>query len=74
MKVVQFFVSERAMEARARRAANSVGLIARKSRRRVGSIDNCGGFMIVEPSSNFPVAGFGYDLGAEAVIEYCRDD
>jgi hypothetical protein len=35
---------ERASDDRARRAARRVGLIARKSRCRVGSIDNFGGF------------------------------
>jgi hypothetical protein len=33
----------------ARRAANRVGLVARKSRWRRDSIDNYGGFMLVDP-------------------------
>ena len=69
-----FAVSEVAIEARARRAARKVGLIAKKSRWRAGSIDNYGGFMLVEPSGNYPVAGFRYDMTAEEVLEYCTED
>jgi hypothetical protein len=39
----------RSQEDRARRAAKRVGLRARKSRWRAGSIDNFGEFMIVDP-------------------------
>ena len=67
-------VSEAAIEARARRAARKVGLVARKSRWRVGSIDNYGEFMLIEPSGNYPVAGFRYDMTAEEVLEYCTED
>ena len=67
-------ISAKAMDARARRAARRVGLIARRSRWRLGSTDNYGGFMIVDPSTNIPAAGFRFDLEPEAVIDYCRDD
>jgi hypothetical protein len=40
------------------------GCIARKSR-------TTGGFMVVDPRTNIPVAGFEYDLSAEGVIDYC---
>ena len=63
-----------ALESRARRAANRAGLVARKSRWRVDSIDNHGEFMLVDPSMNVPVAGFRFDMTAEEVLEYCRDD
>ena len=69
-----FAVSEVAIEARARRAARKVGLIAKKSRWRAGSIDNYGGFMLIAPSGNYPVAGFRYDITAEEVLEYCAED
>jgi hypothetical protein len=59
-----------AREARARRAARRAGLIARKSR--LNSIDNFGEFMLVDPSTNFAVAGSRFDLSAEDVIEICR--
>jgi hypothetical protein len=67
-------VSESALEQRARRAARRVGLVARKSRWRVNSPDNLGGFMLVDPRTNVPADGFKYDLSAEYVIGYCSDD
>jgi hypothetical protein len=67
-------LSEGALEARARRAARRLGLIARKTRWRAGSIDNHGGFMLVDLYGNYLVAGDRFDLSAEGVIEYCRDD
>lgn len=66
--------NESALEQRARRAARRVGLVARKSRWRVDSPDNLGGFMLVDPSTNFAVDGFKFDLTAEYVIDYCSDD
>jgi hypothetical protein len=66
-------LSETALEQRARRAARRVGLVARKSRWRANSIDNHGGFMLVDPMTNFAVDGFRYDLTPEYVIEYCND-
>ncbi len=67
-------VSESALESRARRAARRVGLAARKSRWRANSIDNHGGFMIVDPMNNWVVHGSRYDLSAEDVIDYCTTD
>ena len=64
-------VTEAALEQRARRAARRVGLMARKSRWGLGSVDNLGGFMLINPESNFPVEGFRFDLTANYVIEYC---
>ncbi len=61
------------LEARARRAAKKVGLVARKSRWRANSLDNHGGFMLVEPRRNYLVAGEHFDLTAEAVIDWCRE-
>ena len=62
-----------AIEQRARRAAKRVGLIARKSRWRRDSIDNYGGFMLVDPGPNIPVAGFRFDMTPQEVIEHCAD-
>jgi hypothetical protein len=69
---LQQTVTERAMEARARRAARSAGYVARKSRWRRDSLDNQGGFMIVDPDTSFLVAGARYDLSAEQVIDWCK--
>lgn len=66
-------VSSCVSEARARRAAQREGYRLRKSRRAVGGIDNLGGFMIIDPSTNFAVAGFRYDMSAEEVIAWCSE-
>jgi hypothetical protein len=57
---------EMAIEAKARRLARREGLLARKSRR-------TGGFIIIDQSFNFAVAGFEFDLSAEQVIDYCAE-
>lgn len=64
---------EKALEARARRAARKEGLIARKSRRQIGSTDNHGEFMLVDPRYNIPVAGWQYDMSADEIIAYCQN-
>lgn len=66
-------VSEKAIEARARRAASRVGLIARKSRRRRDSLDNFGRFMLIDQYTNCIVAGERFDMTAHEVLEYCSD-
>jgi hypothetical protein len=58
-------------EDQARRAAKRVGLKARKSRWRAGSVDNFGGFMIVDPIRNWIVAGARFDFTADDVVEFC---
>ncbi len=65
--------SKLALEARARRAAKKVGLLARKSRWRVGTVDNLGGFMLLNPYTNAIVGGSHFDLSAEVVIDFCRE-
>lgn len=66
--------SDKALDARARRAAKRVGLYAKKSRARVGTADNFGGFMLVDGFTNTGVIGERFDLSAEDVIAYCRKD
>jgi hypothetical protein len=63
---------DQAMDSRARRAAKRVGLQARKSRWRAGSIDNLGGFQIIDPWRNWIVAGQRFDFTARDVIEFCE--
>ena len=65
--------SKLALDARARRAAKKVGLLARKSRWRVGTVDNRGGFMLLDPYTNGIVGGSRFDLSAEVVIDFCRE-
>jgi hypothetical protein len=67
-------LAEQALDARARRAAQRAGLVARKSRWRANSIDNYGGFMLVDPYNNVVVDGSRYDLTAEYVIDYCKPE
>lgn len=64
---------QNAVDARARRAAVRVGLVARKSRRSVDMVRNHGGFTLVDPSMNGVVAGSQYDMTAQEVIDYCRE-
>lgn len=64
-------MSEKSLDARVRRAARRIGLVARKSRWRAGTIDNHGGFMLIDPFTNFPVAGGRWGLSPEDVLEYC---
>jgi hypothetical protein len=66
-------ISEHALEQRARRAARRVDLVASKSRWRLGTIDNYGGFRLIDPSTNIPKAGFQFDMSAQDVIDYCCD-
>ena len=65
--------SQNVSESSARRAAKRAGLVARKSRWRKDSIDNKGGFMLVDPYTNTVVYGDRFDLTADAVISICND-
>jgi hypothetical protein len=64
--------NEKAIEQKARRAARRVNLDARKSCFWLNSIDNYGGFRIVDPYFNAVVAGERFDMSAEQVIEFCQ--
>jgi hypothetical protein len=66
-------ISERALEARARRAASRIGHLATKSRWRANSCDNHGGFQLVDAYTNTVVDGVRYDLSAEEVISRCAE-
>lgn len=63
--------SPSAIDARARRAAKRVGLRIAKTRWRKGTIDNMGGYQILDLYSNCVFAGYRFDMSAEEVIEYC---
>lgn len=66
--------SDAALDRRARAAAKRAGLLASRSRKRSGSVDNYGHFMLVDPTTNFIVAGERFDMTAEDVIAYFADD
>jgi hypothetical protein len=65
-------MEDHATEQRARRAARRAGYIAKKTRWRVGSVDNHGAFMLIELTTNIPVGGFRFDMSAEEVLDYCE--
>ena len=65
-------LSIKTQEATARRAARRVGLVVRKSRWHVGTIENRGGFMLLDPYRNVVIDGERFDLDAAAVIEFCN--
>lgn len=52
-----YSLSDSAKDARARRAAKRVGLFARRSRWRLGTVDNLGGLMLMDPFHNRIVEG-----------------
>ena len=60
-------------DAQARYAAKKAALVAVKSRKRCDTIDNFGGFALIEPYTNTIVAGERFDLSADAVIAFCRE-
>jgi len=64
-------MQDKALEARARRAAHRAGLAVCKSRR-IRSVDNYGEFMLYDPITNRVVAGERFNMTAEQVIDYCQ--
>jgi hypothetical protein len=60
---------EHTLDQRIRRLARRFDLIVRKSQKQ-RVLENRGGYMIVDPLSGIPVAGFQYDLSSQEVIEY----
>jgi hypothetical protein len=65
--------ADHAKHQRARRAAQRAGFVARKSRR-YSPPNEFGGYMIIDPASNFPVNGFQYELTADDVLTLCNTD
>ena len=60
----------KSLEAKARRVARSVGLVAKKSRS-MESIDNLRGFMLIN-DRNYVVAGSRFDMSAQDIIDFCN--
>jgi hypothetical protein len=61
------------VDGRLRRLARRKGYILRRSRWRRYSIDNLGGYMIVDPDTNSCVAGERYDLEPSYVEAWLSD-
>lgn len=66
--------AEKALEARARRAAKRAGYRAVKSRARNFCVDNQLGFQILDSYSGYPAYGWNYELTAQDVIDWCESD
>lgn len=64
-------IKQEASDSQARRAAEKIGLVARKSRARE-SLDNFGGYMLIEPRQNFVVDGSRFDMSADDVVAFCK--
>ena len=64
---------ERQQEARLRAKAKREGLMMQKSRRAL-SLDNHGEFRLVDPATNFIVAGEKYNLTLDDVEAYLSDN
>ena len=61
-------------DSQALRAAQRIGLLARKSRWRRDTVDNYGGFMLIEPYRTRVVAGRRFNLTAAGVVELCNEE
>ncbi len=61
---------ERSVEQKARRALRKDGYRLCKSRAKNMSLDNMLGYMILDASTNFVVAGSRYELTLEDVMDF----
>ena len=68
-----YSTSESALDARARRAARRCGLSARKSRWRLGTVDNRCGYQLLNDRNGI-VGGERFDMSADDVLAYCSGD
>ena len=65
---------ERAVEARCSKALKNMGLLLRKSRKRKNfTVDDLGGFMIVDQAGNYVVAGSKYDMTLSDVLHWLSE-
>jgi len=58
-------------DSQARRAAKRVGLAVKKTRWRANTVDNKGGYQIIDPNFNRIEAGERFDLSAKDVVDFC---
>lgn len=66
--------SDAAREARVRRALMRQGYRLHRSRWRLGSIDNFGGFQIIELNRNYIAAGEKFNLSLDDVEAWVNED
>lgn len=65
-------MNENTMERKLRRTLNKAGYALHRSRRKVLSYHDQGGYMIVDTSINGVAAGPNYDLSLEGVAEWAK--
>ncbi|CAN7473890.1 hypothetical protein [Caballeronia sp. LjRoot31] len=63
--------AQKSIEDNARRAAKSVGWIAKKSRTEL-SHGNQGGFVLIDPKNDRVISGEGYDLTPVDIFDMVR--
>jgi hypothetical protein len=56
----------------ARRAAKKAGLLAKRSRRRANTVDNRGGFMLLDPTRNVVIDGARFELTSQQVVDISK--
>jgi hypothetical protein len=66
-------MNDQSLEQKARRVAKRAGFIAKKSRWRAHSVDNLGGFQVIDPYLNSVQEGVRFEMSAEEVIKYCQN-
>ena len=66
-------IKEMGLDARVRRAASKIGFRVHKSRARE-SLDNFGGYMLVDNHTNGVVDGARFDMTAQEVFDRCKDE
>lgn len=67
-------MSEKSREIKLRRWATRLGLTLHKSKKRNWTIDDYGGYMIVDPYFNRIEAGQKFDLTLDEVESFLRED
>lgn len=60
-------------ENRARRLLRRDGYLVRKDRVKESRPGHWGGYMVVDPSTNFPVAGYEYDLDLDELVAFAEE-
>jgi hypothetical protein len=65
--------AEKVRENSLRRRARRFGLVLRKSRARLWSMDNRGEYMVIHANSNTIVAGEKFDRNLDQVAEFLDD-
>jgi len=63
-------MSTKTQDQRVRRTVRRAGYLARKSSSK-NPLANGGGYQIFDPSTGFPIAGFGFTMTPEDALAFC---